>query len=163
MDSGSVRVLVLRDNPATRQPELLMVKERPQPQKQKDDGELFDKPAGWGLPGGRRKLETNLPDGSWQEEESLYQAAFRELREETGIEADISHEPIDSLDIGTNGYKIYFFQGTEPIGEINPQDPDIECAAWIPMEEAAMGIIGRTPVYHRHLEFLQTKLRELKK
>ncbi len=137
----SVRIRTLRENRGVL--EILLVKERPQ-EKIKESGEKFTKPAGWGLPGGRR-----------QEEESLYQAAFREHREETGLEADISLEPSEMFDVESGDHTIYFYEAFEPIGEIGPLDSDIEIAVWVPLAEARRGIVGGLPVYQRHLNFIR--------
>lgn len=83
-----------------------------------------------------------LPKGHPDEGESLEQAATREVREETGIEAEI----VESLGEVRYWYQrrkgrrvfksVTFFLFAHRGGDVADHDHEVEEARWIPLEEA---------------------------
>ena len=84
----------------------------------KGDGSSFIKPYGCGLPGGRKK-----PD------ETPREAALRELKEETGLEADISDDPVKIFP--DRDHEIWLFSARNPRGELHINDERIHALKWI--------------------------------
>lgn len=83
-------------------------------------------------------LVINQPAGHVEKGETLFQAAIRETKEETGIEIDlIGVIGIFALPITNNNatyYRILF--EAKPISSvIQPMDPDIVSADWLPLDE----------------------------
>lgn len=115
--------------------------------KQMPDGLM--KPSGGGLPGGgKRDNETEL------------EAAHRELKEETGLEADINPEHIFYTKKG-NGQEIYVFAGKNPRGDLHPTDADILEALWVRWrwlehepKITSVRLKRAFPVYSSHLRYI---------
>ena len=78
------------------------------------------KPKGFGLPG-----------GGVRSNETPFQAIPRELKEETGLEADINPEPLFS-EVKRNGQTVILFEGKNPRGILKPLDQDIIMATFVP-------------------------------
>lgn len=100
--------------------EVLLVLEKAGKIITKTDGTSFPKPAGWGLPGGRVR-----PD------ETPYEAAVRELREEVSLAADIEFEPVDIVRSEDGRHEIWLFAAKDPTGEIAITETYIIAAKWI--------------------------------
>lgn len=112
------------------------------------------KPKGWGLPGGgMRAGETPL------------QAIIRELKEETGLEAEIGPEPIFS-ETRLNHQTIIVFDGKNPRGTLQPLDADIVMAKfvdWRWLEHDNFKVANPNenisyPVYQSHIKYIQQLL-----
>ena len=82
-----------------------------------------------------------LPKGHPEGRESLEAAATREVREETGLEAD----PVEKLGEVRYWYtlsgervlkSVTFFLFAYRSGSIEDHDEEVESAAWVPLEEA---------------------------
>jgi 8-oxo-dGTP pyrophosphatase MutT (NUDIX family) len=91
-------------------------------------------------PDGRRTLA--LPKGHPDEGETMKEAATREVREETGLEAEL----IDKLGDVEYWYqrkgrrilkKVSFYLFEYRSGSVEDHDDEIEEARWMPLEEAA--------------------------
>jgi 8-oxo-dGTP pyrophosphatase MutT (NUDIX family) len=91
-------------------------------------------------PDGRRTLA--LPKGHPDEGETMKEAATREVREETGLEA----EPIEKLGDVEYWYqrkgrrilkKVSFYLFEYRSGSVEDHDDEIEEARWMPLEQAA--------------------------
>ena len=91
-------------------------------------------------PEGRKALA--LPKGHPDPGESMKDAATREVREETGLEAEL----IDKLGDVTYWYqrsgvrvfkKVSFYLFEHRGGNLEDHDDEIEEAAWMPLEQAA--------------------------
>jgi ADP-ribose pyrophosphatase YjhB (NUDIX family) len=80
----------------------------------------FVKPSGWGLPGGRMNPAKDA---------SAWAAATRELREETGLAADIDPEPFRKIATGSD-HEIWLFAAKNPRGEIAITERDMIIAEW---------------------------------
>jgi len=83
-----------------------------------------------------------LPKGHPDPGESMKQAAAREVREETGLEAEL----VDKLGDVTYWYqregrrvlkKVSFYLFEHRGGSLDEHDHEIEEASWLPLEEAA--------------------------
>lgn len=109
----------------------------------------FVKPAGWGLPGGRTRAHKG---------ETPYEAAVRELREETGITAEINPEPTFKNAAGED-HEIWMFEAKNPHGEPAAVDPEehILTARWIDWKTVYDSFLyeGMSyPVYKSHLPLI---------
>ena len=91
-------------------------------------------------PEGKRALA--LPKGHPDDGESMKQAATREVREETGLEAEL----VDKLGDVEYWYqrkgrrilkKVTFYLFEFRSGSLDDHDDEIEEARWMPLEEAA--------------------------
>jgi len=89
----------------------------------------------------RGKTRWGLPKGAVSEGETSDQAAVREVREETGIEADIVSK-LDTIEYyfragDTLIHKfVDFFLMRYRSGELQPQLTEVDDVAWVPLEEA---------------------------
>jgi 8-oxo-dGTP pyrophosphatase MutT (NUDIX family) len=90
--------------------------------------------------GGRRVL--GLPKGHPDGDETAEQAAIREVREETGVEAEL----LEELGEVAYGYergrrrrdkRVRFFLFEYRSGDVEDHDHEIEEARWMPLAEAA--------------------------
>jgi 8-oxo-dGTP pyrophosphatase MutT (NUDIX family) len=82
-----------------------------------------------------------LPKGHPDDDETPLTAALREVREETGIEATASEEPLGDVRYwymrkGKRRYKtVTFFLMDYVAGDVADHDDEVEAAEWIPLEE----------------------------
>lgn len=88
----------------------------------------------------RNKDRYGFPKGNIERTEKKEEAAVREVKEETGVDA----EPIEYLGnveywyrSGTNTIHkfVYYYLMKYKGGELNPQKEEIEAAEWVPAEE----------------------------
>jgi 8-oxo-dGTP pyrophosphatase MutT (NUDIX family) len=89
----------------------------------------------------RGELAWGLAKGGIEPDESAEQAAVREVREETGIEADIEES------LGETRYfyvwedvrvrkTVHFFLMRATGGDVNDRDDEMEDVRWVPLERA---------------------------
>lgn len=109
-----------------------------------------------------------LPKGLVEKGESLEEAARREVREETGIEARVTRR-IDKIDywffwedepgVKRRHHKIvYFFLMEYQGGTTAEHDFEVEQAAWFPIQEAIEKVSYKTEreVLKKAVDFLKT-------
>ena len=103
-----------------------------------------------------------LPKGHPDDEESLAQAATREVREETGIDADLVEKLGDvRYWYQRDGRRIFkqvtFFLFRYRAGDPADHDHEIEEACWIPLQEArtALSFEGERDMVERALSRLR--------
>ena len=131
----TVRIRLMNDNE-----EVLLVLEGGS-RVDKEDGDFFIKRSGWGLPGGRKKAD-----------ESPYQAACRELLEETGLFADINREPAKI--VSGREHEVLLFEARRPVGQIQTNDPYIRAVRWVKWRLAYDSITfgdSSFPIYKSHM------------
>src|SRR3989344_2200340 len=126
---------------------VLLILEREGKEIRKADGTKFIKPGGCGLPGGRKKAD-ELP----------YEAAVRELREETGLVADIEPEPSKIIASRDGTHEIWLFAAKNPQGDIYISDPYAVAAKWIDWKLTAYGSVmhqgKEIPIYITHMPLI---------
>lgn len=89
----------------------------------------------------RGKTRWGLPKGAVSEHETPEQAAVREVREETGLDAEITSK-LDTIEYyfragDTLIHKfVDFFLMQHRSGELQPQLDEVDDAVWVPLEEA---------------------------
>jgi len=110
----------------------------------------------------RVKNRWSFPKGNIEREEQREMAALREVKEETGVDAEV----IDFLGeieywYSLHGYKIhkfvYYYLMRYKSGEIVPQKEEIDEAQFVPLEEAE-----RMLTYDNDKKILQRAINKLK-
>ena len=109
----------------------------------------------------RGDLVWGLPKGAVEEDESPEDAAVREVREETGLDAEIED------DLGTIRYfyvwegvrirkQVHFFLMRETGGDITEHDEEMEDVRWFPLSRSVKraGYRGERDVLQRAVERL---------
>ena len=115
--------------------------------------------------GRREPLRWSLPKGTPDEGETLEQTALREVREETGLEAQIE-APIGNVnywfvspDNRSHFNKtVYFYLMAYKGGCTDQHDPEFDEVRWLPSEEAVKSLI-----YANEARVLQMALDIIKK
>jgi len=106
----------------------------------------------------RVKNRWSFPKGNIEREEQREMAALREVKEETGVDAEV----IDFLGeieywYSLHGYKIHNYLMRYKSGEIVPQKEEIDEAQFVPLEEAE-----RMLTYDNDKKILQRAINKLK-
>ena len=91
----------------------------------------------------RGSLQWTLPKGAREEGETVAETALREVREETGLEAELIG-PLDTIDYWfvwaperTRYHKfVHYFLMRFTGGDFSQRDPEMEDAAWFEPDEA---------------------------
>lgn len=110
---------------------------------------------------GRRVL--GLPKGHPDPGEDAEQAAAREVREETGVEAELV-EPLGKIEYSFERHgrkrnkRVSFFLFRYRSGSVEDHDHEIEEARWMPIEEAARALshAGERKIVERALSRIAT-------
>lgn len=89
----------------------------------------------------RGSTRWGLPKGALNDGESAEEAALREVREETNLEAELL-TPLDTIEYwfrvsdGTIQKRVDFFMMRYRTGELRPQLEEVDDVQWVPMQEA---------------------------
>ena len=116
---------------------VLLVLERGDKMVERGNGS-FLKPSGWGLAGGRMNPA---------KDKTPRDTAIRELREETGLTADIDSEPVFKIPAGED-HEVWMFLARNPRGEITITDPHIITAKWVDWKWVQPDEFGNAYIEH---------------